>query len=81
MQKLETLMNQEIDVCLNNEVIKVIKRNIRRNDVYRPNIGTVEVQKRKWVKVFFVNYASGPRWRLHVEDNNKSLDLEYTIKK
>lgn len=77
---LETLYNQEIDVCKGNEAIKTIKRNIRRDDVYFPNRGKVEVQKRSWVKVFLVNYKAGPRWKLHVEDN-KCLDLEFTIKR
>lgn len=77
---LDTLYNQEIDVCKDNEVIKAIKRNIRREDIYYPNRGKVEVQKRKWCKVVMVNYKSGPRWRLHIEDN-KCIDLEFMIKR
>lgn len=77
---LVTLYNQEIDVCKNNKIIKTIKRNIRRDDVYFPNRGRVEVQKRKWCKVVMVPYHKAPRWKLHLEDN-KCLDLEFTIKR
>jgi hypothetical protein len=77
---LETLLDQEIDVCKDNEVIKTIRRNIRRDDVYYPNRGKVEVQKQKWCQVVLVLYHKAPRWKLHLEDN-KFIDMSFVIKK
>lgn len=78
---LATLYNREVEVYINDEYVKTIKRHVRRNDQFYPMRGTIEAQKREWVKVHAVSRGPEyPRWRLYVEEN-KWLNAEITIKK
>lgn len=80
MDVLDRLIDREIDVYVNGVHVKTIKRHVRRANAFKPTRGTVEVQKREWVKVNAVTPMPFPRWRLDIEQN-QWLDAQATIKR
>jgi len=80
MDILDRLIDREIGVYVNGVCVKTIKRHVRRADAFKPTHGTVEVQKREWVKVHAISPEPFPRWRLSI-DENQWLDVDATIKK
>jgi hypothetical protein len=79
---LEMLREREIDVYVGDQLLKTIKRHVRRNDPYYPMRGAIEVQKREWVKVHACSRGPEyPRWRLYVEEAQGWVNPENTIKK